>query len=1010
MTTLSEQLTTQFYKWEQLGRGWMVGEQAVQLEPPFTPFFGHFPPPTQDPIDDGSHHTLLSGIASLFKQKQVLCQIEQQPQVSYDLYAFNDETRLVTFRLHIPKGYKVSTSETISWLLMLSYCASPLSIEYLATKERIVMQIGCREQYTAYLKGQLRTYFPDINVSDGVELPDFIKEEENAIAVTDFGLQEEFMRPMVQYGGGGIDPFTSIFSILDNLQEDQSVVLQILFNGVVNQWQQSILRSVRDNKQGDFFKNAPEMLPLAKDKISVPLFAVAIRLLTQAPQLHDALQLLEQSCFAVTQASQSSSNALIPLPHEAYTIEHRVIDIAFRESHRAGMLLNVRELAAFAHIPLVQSKKLLDKQRKTKAAPAIAQGHSLILGTNEHDGHTIDVSVNNEQRLKHTHIIGATGTGKSTLLLSMIDQDIRQGNGVAVLDPHGDLIEAVLSRIPKERIQDVIIVDPADREYPVSFNILHAYSDIEKEVLSSDLVAIFKRNSTSWGDQMNSVFGNAVISFLESTKGGTLADLRRFLIEKDFREQFLKTVTDPGIQYYWHKEYPLLKTSSVGPILTRLDSFLRPKLIRNMVCQKKGLNFEDILDTKKILLVKLSQGLIGMENSYLLGSFMVSKIHQAAIARQAKNIRKDFFFYIDEFQHFITPSMSGILSGARKYHLGLILAHQDMQQLQKYDTDLANTVVSNAGTRICFRVGELDARKLADGFSSFEPVDLQNLAVGEAIGRIEKPGFDFSFETTPIDDPIPNEGIKEKILFHSRNNYATPRNLVEADLARSMAIDIEEPEVKTFRKNELQSVKKEEKRQAPPIIFEKSEGQAIPIKSSTSEAVVQKKEESQHRYLQTLIKKMAEARGFKATLETATPDGLGKVDVLLEKDTFSIACEVSVTTDANWELHNIEKCLTAGYSSVITCVTDKKVGSALLKKIHATFSKEQLEKVKVFEPEALFTYLDSINLNESPVATETTYKGYRVKVNYDSVNEEEMKRKRDSITGIVVNALKKLKK
>src|ERR1019366_6790838 len=257
---------------------------------------------------------------------------------------------------------------------------------------------------------------------------------------------------------------------------------------------------------------------------------------------------------------------------------------------------------------------------------------------------------------------------------------------------------------------------------------------------------------TSWGDQMNSVFANAILAFLESDKGGTLIDLRKFLIEKPFREQYPKSVTDPSIVYYWQKEYPILKSGSIGPILTRLDSFLRPKMIRNMVAQNKSLDFEDILDSKKILLMKLSQGLIGAENSYLLGTFMVSKIQQAAMARQVKQQadRSDYYLYIDEFQNFITPSMSAILSGARKYHLGLILAHQDMQQLHKEDSELESSVMANAGTRICFRLGDADARKFEGGFSYFDTMDLQNLSTGEAIIRIERPENDCNMTTIPV--------------------------------------------------------------------------------------------------------------------------------------------------------------------------------------------------------------------------------------------------------------------
>ncbi len=368
-------------------------------------------------------------------------------------------------------------------------------------------------------------------------------------------------------------------------------------------------------------------------------------------------------------------------------------------------------------------------------------------------------------------------------LLSLFVQDIKQGNGLAVLDPHGDLIENILPYIPEHRIQDVILIDPSDASFPVGFNFLTAHSDIEKEVLSSDLVSVFRRFSTSWGDQMNSVFANAILAFLESSKGGTLMDLRRFLVEKPFREQFLSSVTDFHIQYYWHKEFPLLKSTSIGPILTRLDTFLRPKPIRYMVAQKRGLDFEKIMDGRKILLVKLAQGLIGDENSYILGTSFVSKIYQAAMARQAqaKSHRTDFFLYVDEFQNFITPSMSAILSGARKYHLGLVLAHQDMQQLVRNDADLASSVTSNAGTRICFRLGDSYAKRFEDGFSYFDAQDLQNLGIGEAIVRIERPESDFNLSILEIKEHG-NRLVRDSVISVSREKYGTSRELVEKEL------------------------------------------------------------------------------------------------------------------------------------------------------------------------------------------------------------------------------------
>jgi len=664
------------------------------------------------------------------------------------------------------------------------------------------------------------------------------------------------------------------------------------------------------------------------------------------------------------------------------------------------MFLNAKELGVFVHYPVsISSKKLLRNLGKTKPAPRIAEGHEFILGRNVHQGNERIPTLNAQQRLKHMHVIGATGTGKSTFLQSCIAQDIYLGNGVAVLDPHGDLIEGILPYIPEHRHKDVIIIDPSDSEFPVGFNILTAHSDIEKEILASDLVAVFRRLSTSFGDQMHSVLANAILAFVESSEGGTLIDLRRFLIEKSYRDAFLKTVSDPSVVYYWQKEYPLLKSSSIGPILTRLDMFLRPKAIRNMVAQKKSLDFENVLDSQKIVFIKLSQGLIGAENSYLLGTFFVSKIYQAAMARQAqsKSDRKPFYLYIDEFQNFITPSMSSILSGTRKYGLGCVLAHQDMIQLQRQDTELASAVISNAGTRVCFRLGDIDAKRFEDGFASFEASDLQNLGTGQAIVRIERPEYDFNLNTVEmkdIDEEL-KQTTSDTIIALSRETYGTARKDVEQSLEYLRT----DQSIQVFEapKRELPKVEKPQ----PPKIQEQEILKVVEILDTTAkEQFVAKKEVTEHRYTQTLIKKMAEARGYKATIEELTPDGKGRVDVSLERNGKKIACEIGVTTTKEWEVHNIEKCLAAGYETIVAVAKDVKSARSMRKKIEQSLNETLRKKVLLLETDGLFLYLDKEIAKEA--TTEKRVKGYRVKVEYEAVSEKEMQTKRDGLAEVIL--------
>jgi len=973
--TLSQILTSRFYAWEGRGRGWQVFEDSVDLEPEFYPFFGHFAT-SQPVIDDGKRHTLFSGLISLFPGKEA--PVVSEPNSLAEIppvqaYAYFSDEKIVAYKVVLPKGEKITVEDMKQLLLMLSDTAHPVSFEVIGTNASIGIQFACRACDETHVYSQCKAYFPMAVITKSEEGLDILADGPQT-CIIDFGLTDEFMRPLRQAADVDQDPFIGLFAALEHLQKGERGVIQVLFKGAANPWAESIMRAVTDGNGGSFFADAPEMVKYAQEKISAPLYAVCIKVAGQADKSDRAIDIARNIGSTLIRITGSKGNRLQMLSKHGYPIDALIDDVFLRESHRLGMLLSGAELATIVHFPTPQiaSPKVERDTKRTKAAPESAHGHKFILGLNTYHGQQELVSVPDSLRLRHTHIIGATGTGKSTLLLSMISQDMKYGNGLAVLDPHGDLIESILPYIPRERINDVIIVDPADGEYPVAFNILSAHSEIEKDILSSDLVAAFKRLSTSWGDQMNSVLANAILAFLESKQGGTLIDLRRFLVEKPFRDSYLKTVSDPHVVYYWQHEYPLLRSNSIGSILTRLDTFLRPKLIRNMVAQKKGLDFENILDTRKILLVKLSQGLIGAENSFLLGTFFVSKMYQAAMARQAKSKtdRSDFFLYIDEFQNFITPSMSHILSGARKYHLGLILAHQDMQQLQKYDTELASSVVVNAGTRICFRLGDTDAKRFAGGFSYFEAEDLENLPVGQAIARFEQPNLDFSLTTIPLPeiDVYEADVTAKLVVTKSRESYGTPKEAVEHSLEYLAKVN-NRP---TSESNQVVY--------AEDPISEPIDKPFVPVEMPRPDNP-EKKAETQHRYLQNFIKRIAEARGYKAVIEELTPDGKGRVDIGLEKAGKKIACEISVTTGDKWEVHNVEKCLNAGYDEIIVCSGDVMNLRRIRMQLESALDNERLAKIQLVESNEITHFFDKRVVEETH--TSKVVKGYRIKVEYD---------------------------
>lgn len=428
--------------------------------------------------------------------------------------------------------------------------------------------------------------------------------------------------------------------------------------------------------------------------------------------------------------------------------------------------------------------------RKTRALPAAftSAEQAVFLGDNEHEGESRPVWLPDRLRLQHCHVLGATGSGKSTLLGLMAWQDLTFGNGVAVIDPHGDLIDWLIPHIPPERWDDVVLFDPADEEFAVAFNPLAPGSGRELDLRATDFIAVMKRHTSGWGDQMSSLLGNAVLAFLHSERGGTLPELRRFLVDPAFRAAFLKSVTHGEVLHYWEHEASLANRSAVGSIVTRLDELLRYESLLHLLGQRANrLDFADILDSGKIFLARLSKGQIGATNAFLLGSLLVARFHQTAIARQARNPaeRPPYFLILDEAAELLTGTVAEILTGARKYGLGLTLAHQHLGQLRPED-GVRGAVLGSCATRVCFRVDGEDARKLADEFAGFGPTDLMNLPDRQAIARLGPRDTACNLETIFV--PTPPRTYAEvypEILARTRARYCTPRSEIRAQLADS---------------------------------------------------------------------------------------------------------------------------------------------------------------------------------------------------------------------------------
>jgi predicted DNA-binding transcriptional regulator AlpA len=770
--TLSERLTEQFYAWEIRGRGSEEFPHPVALEPPFRPFPGYFLPASKD---DGHRSTFLSRFFSPPQSEETRPEIPEPEPVP-----FESAEPLVECVVSLPQEATVKAEGAERFLLALSTAIEPFAFEILGEPDHIRARLVARRPDAALLATQLRAHFPEVSVSDeAAGLREVWRRARGETVLLPFGLAREFMLPLASFRALDPDPLLPLLGALSELEVGEAGLVQILFEPARESWAESIMRAVHTSGGEPFFADFPELTKLAREKVARPLFAVCLRVAAKSPARSGAWQIVRDLAGALTHFGHPAGNEFLPLnPEEG---EATAGQLFLRTSRRPGMILRSDELAGLVHLPSasVRLPKLLREVRRTKAAPANAQGNGILLGKNQHHGRTASVRLPVELRLRHLHLIGASGSGKSTLLLDLISQDIASGRGVAVLDPHGDLVDEILGRIPEERLESTILFDPADAAHPLAWNILETHTELERTLLSSDLVGIFRRFSTSWGDQMTSLLGNAILVLLEAP-GATLLDLREFLVDRETRERLLATVTAPYLLSYFRHEFQLAAGKSVGAILTRLDGFLRSRIVRGILgARESRLDLRSVMDRGQVFLARLSMGAIGEENAALLGSLLVSKFHQIAMSRQdvRREERRPFFLYADECQEVATPSMALLLSGARKYALGLTLAHQDLRQLESRAPEVAAAVLGNAGTRVVFRVGERDAKALAEGLSFFGAADLMSLRTGEAVARIDNAHGDVNLKTRLLPEVNADTAARrrEAITARSRALYSLPQ-------------------------------------------------------------------------------------------------------------------------------------------------------------------------------------------------------------------------------------------
>ncbi len=417
-------------------------------------------------------------------------------------------------------------------------------------------------------------------------------------------------------------------------------------------------------------------------------------------------------------------------------------------------------------------------------------------GATDARGKRVPFGIKSKDRARHMYVIGKTGMGKSTLLENMAIQDIRNGEGMAFIDPHGSAVETLLNFIPQERIKDVVYFAPFDLDHPIAFNVMEDVGYDKRHLVVSGLMATFKKIWVdAWSARMEYILSNTILALLEYP-GSTLLDVNRMYTDKNYRKKVVENIKDPVVKSFWIDEfanYGERYTQEATPaIQNKIGQFTSNPLIRNIIGQEKSsFDIRELMDQRKILLINLSKGLVGDTNMKLLGSMLTTRIFLGAMSRadlppHELSKAPKFYFYVDEFQNFANDTFSEILSEARKYQLNLLIAHQYVAQM---DEEVQAAVFGNVGTTVAFRVGPLDAELLEKVFApEFTQEDLVNLGFAQIYLSLMIDGIGsrpFSAVTIPpIEEPV--RSYRAEVIENSRAQFAAARAGIESELFRRL--------------------------------------------------------------------------------------------------------------------------------------------------------------------------------------------------------------------------------
>ncbi len=717
------------------------------------------------------------------------------------------------------------------WWAPKQYIVFELAVPHIG--EQISFYVSARSRIMADIQKQIYAYFPKAQIS---EIEDYNIFNPTGVSVGSFvKLEHSSSLPVRTYKEMETDPLREITNALSKLKEvGEGAALQLVLRpankrnrskgmaiehllrqgktveGAMKEVERGIVSGVLRELFYPTKKEEPktvqppikvseDLIKQVENKISKPQFDVNIRLAASAKEYREANDILRQLQNAFSQFNNPALNQFDIIEPNPRSLKKLFFNFSYRMfDEKQKMILSSDELTGIYHFPntKLETPRIRETKSKVSEPPAELPREGLLIGKNIYRGEDRPIYMAKDDRRRHLYIIGQTGTGKSKEIQSMIIQDIRNGEGVGLIDPHGDIAEDVLGFIPEERYKDVVLIDPSNLAMPVGLNMLEFDPKFpeQKTFVINELMNIFDKLydlKATGGPIFEQYTRNALQLLMEyPERGYTILEIPRVLADKEFRKGLLATCTNILVKDFWEKEAEKAggeaSLQNLVPYITsKFNVFLGNDYIRPIIAQSKStIHFREIMDEKKILIVNLTKGRLGDINASLLGMIVIGKILKAAFSRvdiKDENLRKDLYLYIDEFQNFATDSIATILSEARKYRLDLIIGHQFIEQLKK---EIKDAVFGNVGNIMALRVGATDAEFLAKQFEPvFDQNDLVNIDNYHAYvkllinGKTTKP---FSIEFYPPEKGV--TGLADNIRKLSSLKYGRERAVVEKEI------------------------------------------------------------------------------------------------------------------------------------------------------------------------------------------------------------------------------------